>query len=158
MRIRISLSNESIEQAIQKLEDFKDDLEENLHKTISILTNEGAEYAQAAYGNYPVEAVPFVEENHGEITVVGDMPLIAEFGAGDTVINPSVLFENEPDTPVYPGSYSLEEGTKEYATYGSWHFGGQKYTSVEPHLGLFMAKNYIIEHSTEIAQEVFGSD
>ena len=34
---------------------------------------------------------------------------------------------------------------------------GQKYTQVEPRLGLFNAKNYIIENSTRIAQEVFGA-
>lgn len=157
MKINIKLSTESIASAIEKLVAYQEELEYGLNQVVEILTNEGAEVAQGMYGDWGVAAVPSTDEAHGYIDVYGDMPLIAEFGAGDTVIDPSTLFENSPNTDVYPGSYSIEYGSKEYATYGSWHFGGQKYTQVEPRLGLFNAKNYIIENSTRIAQEVFGA-
>ncbi len=157
MTIHFDLSTESIARAVEQLAIFNEELNYNLAQVVDILTNEGAEVAQAAYGDWGVAAVPSTDEAHGYIDVMGDMPLIAEFGAGNTVINPSVLFENSPDTDVYPGSYSLELGSKEYATYGSWHFGGKKYTEVEPHLGLYNAKNYIIENSTQTALEVFGA-
>ena len=157
MKIKIRLSTESIASAIEKLVEYQEELENGLNQVVEFLTTEGAEVAQGMYGDWGVAAVPSVDEAHGYIDVYGDMPLIAEFGAGDTVINPAVLFENSPGTDVYPGSYSIEYGSKEYATYGSWHFGGQKYTQVEPRLGLFNAKNYIIENSTRIAQEVFGA-
>lgn len=157
MTIHIDLSTESIESAIAQLTDYKEEFEDNVELVVELLTNEGAEVAQAAYGNWGVSVVPLADGTSGEIIVAGDMPLIAEFGAGDTVINPGALFENSPSTDVYPGSYSLLEGSKEYATYGSWHFAGKKYTHVDPHLGLFSAKNYIIENSTEVAKEVFGA-
>lgn len=157
MTIHMELSTESINHAIEQLEIFKTEMELDLQHTVEILTEVGAMVAQGAYGDWGVAAVPSTEEHHGYIDVMGDMPLIAEFGAGDTTLNPATMFENSPDTDVYPGSYSLEYGTKEYATYGSWHFGGEKYTHVDPHMGLYSAKNYIIENSTRIAQEVFGS-
>ena len=97
-----------------------------------------------------------VKGTHGEITVVGDMPLIAEFGAGQATM--PVLFENEPNTPVYEGSYSQLEGTQEYYQYGSWHFGGEYYTEVPARHGLLDAKQYIIENSTETALEVMTYD
>ena len=156
MKIKVSLSNESISKAIAQLLSYKEELEHNMEQLVEILTNEGAEIAQSSYGEWGVQATPLMDGSRGTIMVSGDMPLIAEFGAGDTVLNPSTLFENAPETSVYPGSYSIEEGTKEYATYGSWHFGGEKYTQVEPRMGLFNAKNYIISNSTEIAKEVFG--
>ena len=152
MNINITLSTESIAQAIRKLEEVKENLEIGLSETIAILTNEGAEIAQAAYGDWGVQATPFTEEAHGEIIVSGDMPLIAEFGAGQATM--PVMFENEPSTPVYEGSYSELEGTQEYYKYGSWHFAGKYFTEVPARHGLLDAKNYIIENSTDIAQEV----
>ena len=156
MKIKISLSTESIDKAIATLLDKKTEIEHNTEQLVEILTNEGAMIAQASYGDWAVMVKPETNGTTGKIVVDGDMPLIAEFGAGDTVINPSAMFENAPSTPVYPGSYSLLEGSREYATYGSWHFGGVKYTQVDPRMGLFGAKQYIINSSTEIAQEVFG--
>ena len=157
MTIHIDLSTESIANAVAQLIAYQEEIEVKAGQVIEMLANEGAEVAQAAYGDWGVEAVPSADGLRGDITVVGDMPVIAEFGAGDSTVEPGGLFEGSPFTPVYPGSYSLLEGSKEYATYGSWHFAGKKYTEVIPHLGLYGAKNYIIENSTEVAQGVFGA-
>ena len=136
---------------------YQEDLHDNLSQAVDILINEGAEIAQAAYGDWGVQAVPVTDETQGAIMVVGDMPLIAEFGAGDATLDPGSLFENAPDTDVFPGSYSLEEGSKEYFLTGRWHFGGKVYTEVEPRQGLYKAKQHIIENSSNIIQEVFGA-
>ncbi len=152
MTINVSLSTESIAQAIRKLEMVKENLEDGLSEAIEILTNEGAEIAQAAYGDWGVMATPITGETHGEIIVFGDMPLIAEFGAGQATM--PVMFENAPETPVYEGSYSELEGSQEYYKYGSWHFAGRYYTEVPARHGLLDAKNYIVENGTQIAQEV----
>lgn len=157
MKISIELSTESIESAIAQLTDYKEEFEDNVELVVELLTNEGAEVAQTAYGDWGVAVIPLADGTSGEITVAGDMPVIAEFGAGDATVEPGGFFEGSPSTPVYPGSYSLLEGSKEYATFGSWHFAGKKYTEVTPHLGLYSAKNYIIENSTEVAQGVFGA-
>lgn len=152
MTINVSLSTESIVQAIRKLEMMKMNLEEGLSETIEILANEGAEIAQTAYGEWGIQATPFADETHGEIIISGDMPLIAEFGAGQATM--PVMFENSPSTPVYEGSYSELEGSQEYYKYGSWHFGGKYYTEVPARHGLLDARNFILENGTQIAQEV----
>jgi hypothetical protein len=93
------------------------------------------------------------------ITTSGKANLIAEFGAGDDT-DPATGFENQPDTPVYAGSYSELEGTGEYATTGQWHFGGRVYYGepdnlrVEPRRGLMQAKVYILEEGADIAKGV----
>ena len=156
MRIRIDLSTDSINRAITELELFKENLDADLHQLVDILTREGAEVAQAAYGEWPVSVTPITEETTGTILVAGDMPLIAEFGAGQATM--PVMFENSPDTPVYEGSYSELVGTQEYYKYGSWHFAGQYFTEVPARHGLLDAKQYIIDNSTQIAQEVMGHD
>ena len=82
----------------------------------------------------------------------GQAPVIAEFGAGDATI--PVLFENYAGVDVYPGSYSEQVGSGEYAETGVWHFGGKVYRQVEPRGGMLMAREYIRDNSTEIAREV----
>ena len=162
MNIQIKLDTVSINNAIKELRNKQDEIEHNTETLVSVLTNEGAEKAQSIYGNWGVEAMPIVMGSEGSILVFGDMPLIAEFGAGDATVNPSRYFEGSPSTPVYPGSYSLLEGSGEYwyssqAGEGFWHFGGEKFTEVPPHLGLYQAKQFIIANSTSYAQGVFTS-
>lgn len=154
MTIKISLTNESINDAIQKLRDYRDSLDRNLEHLIDVLTNEGAEVARSAYGEYPVITTPITEGKHGEIIVAGDEPLIAEFGAGDATLSGG--FENTP-AEARPGSYS-EINAQMYSRYGFWVFGAMKYTEIPARHGLLDAKQYITENSTKIAREVFGHD
>ena len=153
MTINMSLSDSDIERVIRELTLIQDNIEDSAEKITAILTNEGAEIAQAAYGDFPVQATPLVDGTTGAIVVSGDMPLIAEFGAGQATM--PVLFENSPATPVYEGSYSELEGSQEYYKHGSWHFGGEYFTEVPARHGLLDAKQYIIENGTNIAAEVF---
>ena len=150
MNIKISLSTESIDAAIRKLTDIHDNLETDVEQLVSILTNEGAMVAQSAYGEWPVITTPISDGTTGEIIVAGDMPLIAEFGAGDATA--PVGFENVPEE-VYAGSYS-EEHAQQYSTQGFWHFAGKRYTEVPGRHGLMAAKEYIVENATDIATEV----
>ena len=164
MTITIELSEGSINRAIRKLETYRDDLSSGVKDFVETLVHKAAEEAQNAYGDWGVEAVPSVEQDSGDmdatgfIDVIGDMPLIAEFGAGDATEEPTKYFENSPDTDVFPGSYSLLEGSREYYTTGVWHFGAKEYHEIPPRLGLYKAKQYIIDHSTDVAREVFGND
>ena len=156
MNLNIKLSTESINKAIHKLMVIKEYFDDDTGELVEILTNEGAAQAQAAYGDYPVAAVPLLPiDNTGVIMVVGDMPAIGEFGAGNATLYPAEFFEtSELDAEVFPGSYSLYEGTMDYYFFKHWKFGGKWYEEVRPHLGLYSAKMYLIEHSTEIAREV----
>lgn len=153
MTIHISLSTESIDDAIMKLSDYQQEIEGNLKQVVEKLTYSAADVANVAYGDWGVEARASTDESHGYIDVVGDMPAIAEFGAGDAT-NP-VGFENIPGD-VYAGSYS-EQHAKQYSRWGFWYFAGEPYTEVPGRHGLRQAKDYIIENSTQVAMEVFGS-
>lgn len=148
--IRIKLSTESIQKAISKLEDYKLQLDEDIEQIVEILTNDGAEQAQMGYGEWAVHAVPESEGNVGRIVVTGDMPAIAEFGAGDATA--PIGFEDIPED-VRAGSYS-EQHSRQYADKGVWFFGGEPYTEVPGRHSLFFAKQHIMEHSTEVAREV----
>lgn len=154
MKIDISLDTASIENAIARLQVRKTHLEEDTEQLVDILTEEGAEIAQAAYGDWGVQATPAAEGTQGTITVSGHYPAIAEFGAGDGVI--SGKFENEPEE-IRSGSYS-EEHAKQYSRWGFWYFGGQVYSDVPARHGLLDAKRHIIATSTETAKEVMAYD
>lgn len=154
MTINVKLSTESIDRAIAKLIEYQEEFDSGVEKVVELLTNEGADVANGAYGDWGVEAVPIPEGMSASIMVVGDMPLIAEFGAGDATLNPKDFFSRSPGTPVFPGSYSMRHAMM-YSTFGEWKFAGRWMSEVQPRQGLYSAKMYIIENSTEIAQGVF---
>ena len=150
--LHIALSVESIQNAIRFLNDYRKDVTDMFEDVIEVLVNEGAEVAQAAYAEWAVDAIAEADGLRGSITVSGDMPMIAEFGAGDATLSGG--FSNTP-SEVRPGSYS-ETHAQQYSRWGFWLFNGIKYTEVQPHRGLYAAKEYIIQNSTSIAQEAFG--
>ena len=159
MNINIKLSDQSIQNAINRLKKVLEYFDEDSGKLVDILAQEGAEIAQSAYGSYPVKASHTVTGNRGVISVTGDMPAIAEFGAGDATVTPSGLFDTTGlDVDVWPGSYSLYEGTMDYYFLKHWKFGGRWYTEVRPHLGLAQAKMFWQQNSTQIAREVIQFD
>lgn len=150
--IPVALSVESIQRVIEDLTDYKEDIQTTLGEVIQTLAAKGAIEAQKAYGNYPVTVEDHADGLDGDITVTGDMPMIAEFGAGDATLSGG--FTNTP-AEARPGSWS-ETHAQQYSRQGYWIFNGVKYTKVEPHRGLYEAMNYIKANSTAVAKEVFG--
>ena len=153
MNISIRLSVQSIENAITRLSDIRDILDKDIGKVTEAIAAKGAEEANKAYGNWKVSAVAIPAGESAMIHVSGDMPLIAEFGAGDATLDPSAFFENRPSTFVFPGSYSMEH-EMEYTFLGEWRFNGRWMSEVPPRQGLYKAKTYIIEKGADIAKEV----
>lgn len=153
MKIQIALSEASIERAIRRLLKAQENLQQGLEDTVDILCREGGEVAQSSYQGMAV-AYGVSAGGEGQIVSTGENNLIAEFGAGDDTVDPTSLFSHAPATDVFPGAYSLEVGSGEYWEKGKWHFGGREYTTVPPRMGLWNAKQYVIEHSTEVAKEV----
>ena len=158
MTINIKLSDASIRNAIRILENAKDNIDYGLEQTIDILAKNATMIAKNAYGS--MANVDYdSDKTMAIIASSGEANIIAEFGAGDDT-DPATGFENQPDTPVYPGSYSELEGSGEYARTGQWHFGGKVYYGepdnlrVEPRHGLLNAKAYIIASAEEIAKGV----
>ena len=157
MTINVSLSTESIAAAIHRLEMAKDNLKAGLQQTVDILAKEGSIVAQMSDGS--MANVEFVTDSETQSRVIasgGDSAIIAEFGAGDATLSPRDFFEDGGalDADVFPGSYSLFVGSRDYYNFGSWRFGGKWYTEVAPRHGLFDAKLFIIGNAAEIAKEV----
>ena len=155
MTIDIQLfSEESILAAIRRLRNVEQNLRWGVQDTIDALVTDGAMVATAQYKGMANAVGYMPDEARGIIASTGEANLIAEFGAGDATLPPLGMFENAPETPVYPGAYSELVGTREYATTGKWHFGGQEFHEVEPRFGLYNAKNYIEKNAVYIAKEV----
>lgn len=159
MKLNIKLSEGSINQAIRRLEEVNEQLQQGTSDLVDILVTEGAEIANADYGGMATAWGKRDNETNGMVTghigVTGEdeaTVYIAEFGAGDATM--PVLFENYPGVDVYPGAYSEQVGTKEYATTGRWHYGGATFTEVQPRAGLLDAKYFIQNDGIDIAKEV----
>ena len=159
MTINISLSTESIRKAIRKLEQVKENLEIGLTETIDILTQEGAEIAQAADGSMATVTGHMEGETKGVITAGGEAPIIAEFGAGYATMEFHPFAKQAP-VDVKVGSYSEQnDGMFYWSDYanpgeGYWFFGGMEFDRIQPRHGLLNAHDHIMEISTETAQEV----
>lgn len=96
------------------------------------------------------------EQNQGRgftITASGEDAAFLEFGAGvlTAVSRPTV----QADFDISPGSFS-EENTREFATYGSWHWHKTKYYGLAPTFAMQEACNQMEQRSSEIAGRVFG--
>jgi hypothetical protein len=139
-----------------RLRQAQENLRWGLNEAIDELVTDGAMIAQQKYGSMANAVGYMPDETTGIIATSGKANIIAEFGAGDATLPPLGMFENEPDTPVYPGSYS-ELHAKQYVDYGEWEFppgSGNWMSEVEPRYGLYNAKNYIEKNSTRIVKEV----
>lgn len=152
MTINIKLSEESIRGAIARLRAAQDNLRFDVTEFLSELSKEASQIANKAYGSMALAQEFQESETTAIINVVGEIPYIAEFGAGDATMDP--MFENYVGVDVYPGSYSEQVGSGEYVEWGRWMFGGQWYTEVEPRMGLLEAKHYILNYGTQLAREV----
>lgn len=159
MNINMKLDTLSIGRAISKLKRIQRPLKDDGSGVLDALATEGADEAQRAYGGWAVQVVPFPPQSGStEIVVYGDMPAIAEFGAGDATVYPSAFFENTSmDSEVYPGSWSIGHAM-EYAILGEWRFAGRWYNEVQPHLGLYQAKMRLIQNCANIVKEEMGFD
>ena len=155
MKINVSLSSESIQSAIEELSFIGDQLDQGMKDVVDILTTEGAEKAQAAYGSMATVSTG-IGDYEGVIVASGDAVVIAEFGAGDATM--PIMFENYVGVDVYPGAYSEQVGSGEYAATGKWHFGGNEYTEVEPRAGLLNAKLHIKDVAEQVVREVIQLD
>ena len=155
MTINIDLSTGSIRQAIERLQNAKDNLRYGVQDLVECLAKDGAGIANQAYGRMDATATDSSpKEGVAVISVTGETNLIAEFGAGDSTI-PGIGFENPPDTPTYAGSYSeSDQGSGMYARLGYWRFGGRIYREIEPRMGLVKAKAFIVATAAETAKEV----
>ena len=89
------------------------------------------------------------------ITASGEDAAFIEFGAG---VNAGVRRNTvQADFPIYPGSWSeSEQGTGEFAKYGSWHHNGEKFYGSPAMGGMQEACNAMQQQSPAIVRRIFG--
>lgn len=156
MTINISLSESGIESAISQLEKVVRNIDNGVDETIEILTNEGRDIAQSHDAEMATVTSERPDKTTGIIEASGETAIIAEFGAGDdTIIN--IPFDNPPPVDVYPGSWSEQVGTGQYAKHGFWYYKKVRYYGggegrVEPRQGLYHAKEHIVNTAINVAQ------
>lgn len=162
----MNLSTEEIEKAIRKLTEEKDEIDDKVNRVVQILTTEGAEKAQIAFGSMAKVSEQRPNANRGVIQASARAAGVAEFGAGYAVMEHHPLAENAP-YPVEVASYSKAQYpyglfyiTNDLLGWGEgyWFFGGKEYNRVQPKHGLLNAYDHIMAKSTEIAKGVFNRD
>lgn len=157
--IPITLSTESIHDAIVRLRQAEENLRWGVDNTVDTLVADGAHIAQDAYGNMAAATAVMEDEGQGKIVVTGDAAVIAEFGAGYATMEDHPLARRAP-VDVRVGSYSEQNDGMFYWSdlanpgEGYWFFGGREYDRVEPRHGLLDAREYIKGHCAEIAKEL----
>lgn len=165
MKINVSLSTKSIEDAIRKLQTAKDNLEYGLEQTLEILAKDGAIEANSAYGGMAKASDEKDSRFSTRINVTGDAVYIAEFGAGYATMEYHPFAKNA-GVPIEVASFSRENYNRSrygglfyitndlYPGEGYWIFGGQYYDRVQARHGLLNANDYIVENAGRIASEV----
>ena len=146
--ITATLSAMGINAIINHLQQVESDIQSGLSETVEILTQNAQAIAQVMDGEMATVTKDMPTPLTGVVEASGDAAIIAEFGAGDdTMIG--IPFDNPPPVDVYPGSYSEQVGSGEYIAsrlatgQGEWHFGGQRYTTVKPRKGLYIASQNV---------------
>ena len=157
MTINVTLSKESIQNAIRQLEQVKKNIRDGVEDLVDMLCQHGGQVAQAAYGHMASA------EGHGEgftgtITAYGEDVIIAEFGAGFDTMMDHPMAANAP-VNVAVGEYSRQNHGQFWqmlitnAENPHWRFGGRDYDRVPARHGLLDAEEYIIEHAPEYGAE-----
>lgn len=154
--ISVPLSESGINDAIQRLTTYRNDVEEKKKILLHELAKLGKEVATQTYGSSHINVgIDSLENGYRfRIYAEGSIVCFLEFGAG---VATDVAHPFAPEVPfdVYPGSWS-EEHAQQFSTKGYWRFGGKKFTKVEPRRGMFYADKMIQERVVYIARKVFG--
>ena len=165
MNINMELSEKSIGSAIRKLERMVENLDEDVSTLVHLLTQEGAEEAQRAFGSMASVSDERPDANTGVIKATAKAMGVAEFGAGYATMEYHPFADNAPyDVEVASYSRSKIPQGLFYTTHeanpgeGYWVFGGMEYDRVQPRHGLLNAYDFIMARSTDMAREVLKLD
>ena len=153
--IKIELSPESCQAALEQLKVYKKEIEPKLDEICRRLAEIGAQAARAAItggcGNTDATVLDPVKIPNGyKIVMSGADVYFVEFGTGDDVsahYNPSVSIE--------PGSWS-ETHKQQYSTYGYWWYNGEKLEGTPAQMPMFYAEKAIRANARRVAKEVLG--
>lgn len=162
-KLDLKLSVQSMQEAINYIEQYKSDLNRGMETFLSRLANAGIEVARATITNVAQEEkgntfcdIKDLTSNTVTLYMRGDKALFVEFGAGIAFSQPQnpKAAEMGYGLGTYPGQ------THAYQEEGWWYTGedGQSHHSRgnAPYMPMYKAENEVIRNVRQIAREVFG--
>lgn len=158
MRIRIDpFDRKSVDNAIAKVNSYKNSLQEKANEICSKLAVIGAQVVEYAYyGDEDYEVSCITNGNSSMIIAEGSEVLFLEFGTGIYTEDHTGEMETEGLPPIFPGSYSQLEGRGFFRPgHEYWFFQHKKYVGAYPTRGFYMASQEMKEQAVEIAKKVF---
>lgn len=184
MKLNVTLSEMSIENAIRKLEDAIDDISNGISEVIDIFCMDGADIANQSYGSMATawgqrdNVKDCKAEGHiGVSAKTEDVAIIAEFGAGYATMEYHPFaknFERQTGIPIKVASFSKAQYPYGlfYITddlrpgHGYWIWGWAKakkgevmgspnfFDRVQARHGLLDAYDHLMQNGADIAKEV----
>ena len=166
MQIQIDiLDPSSIEKAIKQIEDYQKSLDSKLKELAERLCKIGIPIVSVNYlngmdeGNADFDVYVEPTEKGCKLVAEGQDVCFLEFGAGTT----TKYYKGEGQEglpPIYPGSYSRENGILggSFDLYGYWFWNGDKYVNLEPKLGLYRASEEMQQKAIQEARKIFSND
>lgn len=154
-KISFSLSEKSIDRAIEKLIEHKQLVDSKCDELASRLATLGATvsslgFSRAFYdGNNDVEITVTQSRNGYVVHAQGEAVCFIEFGTGVGATSP-----HGAELGFTPGSWSIDH-KKEFSTYGFWYYNGHRISGSQPGNYMYNAGKEMLEQVTQIAKEVF---
>ena len=156
MRIKITLDSESIDNAIKKIDQYKNSLQKKAEEVLSQLAVMGMEVVNYAYGDEEYEISCIVNGDNAMIIAEGSEVVFLEFGTGVYTEDHTYEMETEGLPPIFAGSYSQTEGSGQFrAGHEYWYYNHRKYVGSIPLRGFYMASKEIKEQAVNVAIKVF---
>ena len=159
--IVIELSEKSIQDAIQQIEDYKRSLQAKVDIFLQKMANIGLSIVRAEIEIVPDEerGTYYVEDIYGDnsvsIRLTGDKILFIEFGAGITFAAP----QNPKAGQFNMGVGTYPDQTHAFSEYGWWYSddGESKHSYGNPaYMPMYLASVEVINQAISVAREVFG--
>lgn len=150
MSFSISFHMETDMQGLTKLaRRVRNDGKQIAMKTASV----GASEANSAFGG-EVFCQANKSAEGAKVVASGSQVSFLEFGAGQTTDS-----HLSPPFPVAPGSYSQTIGRKQFlpGVRERWYHNGQRYTRIQPRMGMLKASIAMRRELKRIASEVMGN-
>lgn len=150
MSVNISFKIQADTQGLTKLaRQIRNNGKKVAMKTASL----GAREARSAFGGEVFCQANKTAEGAKVVASGSQVPFL-EFGAGVTTDS-----HLSPPFPVAPGSYSQTVGRKQFlpGVRERWYHNGQRYTRIQPRMGLLKASIAMRRELKRIASEVMGN-
>lgn len=148
-------SPQSVAQAARLYREALQRFEEQVQEFLREIAELGAQEAQTRYGFSVLVTVQPIENGYA-VSADGDAVVFLEFGAGAATNSGNTLAQEMP-FDVRRGSYSdLNQGEYQATGYRYWHFGGVKYTEVQPRNAMESAYRAMLDQWQDIARSVFA--